>query len=346
MTWIKFGVLVEDESLVDMLCDKLIAADILEFEVVGVDFEMPLLEGELPPDEGFELNGSKPGVRVYVTQNEVGEEKIARIRGIEFGFDVEFSLETMNEEDWAESWKQYFKPIFVGEKIIICPEWEQAPENTDRIVFRINPGMSFGTGSHETTRLCISQLERFVTPDTTVLDLGCGSGILSVIACLLGANSALGVDIDPNSAKIAKENAAMNAVPNERYNAVAGNVLDEDFAAGLPQGLPKNAGFSRNFLGKRRNNEACELFGPNLSENEQSGVCFDVVVANIISDIIIKIAAPTRDLVAENGVFIVSGIILERLDEVKAALEAAGFEVKNVQTEKDWVVLVCEVKNA
>jgi len=303
MTWIKFGILVEDEKLVDQLCDKLIANDISEFEIVGVDFEMPLLEGELPPDEGFELNESRPEVRVYVTQNEVGEEKIARIRAIDFGFNVEFSLETMNEEDWAESWKQYFKPIFVGEKIIICPEWEQPPENTDRIVFRINPGMSFGTGSHETTRLCIAQLERFVTPDATVLDLGCGSGILSVIACLLGAKSALGIDIDPNSAKIAKENAAMNAVPNERYNAVAGNVLDEDFAANLPR--------------------------------------YDIVVANIISDIIIKIAAPARNLIAENGVFIVSGVILERLDEVREALESAGFEIKNVETEKDWVVIVC-----
>jgi len=298
MNYIKLIISTATDRL-EALCDKLCAADITEFEVAGADFGIPLNDGELPPDEDFALGGAIPSVCVYVAQDE--PEKIEEIKQIDFGFDVNFATETINHEDWANSWKDFFKPIFVGEKIIICPEWEVAPTNTDRTVFYINPGMSFGTGSHETTRLCIQQLERFVTSDTTVLDLGCGSGILSVIACLLGAKSAVAVDIDPQSAETAKENAGKNGISAERYQAFAGDVLNDGFIGGK----------------------------------------YDIVVANIVSDIIIKIADRARGLVAENGVFIAGGIIIDRLDEVKSALEASGFEVKNVDIDGEWAVLVC-----
>ncbi|MCL2837565.1 MAG: 50S ribosomal protein L11 methyltransferase [Oscillospiraceae bacterium] len=299
MNYIKLMISTTGDRL-DALCDRLCGADIAEFEVVGADFGVPLNDGELPPDEDFALGGAEPAVCVYVAQNEA--EKIEEIKQIEFGFDVNFTTETINHEDWANSWKQYFKPIFVGEKIIICPEWEVAPTDTGRTVFYINPGMSFGTGSHETTRLCIQQLERFVTADTTVLDLGCGSGILSVIACLLGAKSAVAVDIDPQSAETARENADKNGISSERYQAFAGDVLSDGFIDGK----------------------------------------YDIVVANIVADIIIKIAGKARDLIAENGVFIAGGIIIDRLDEVKSALEASGFTIKSVEIDGEWAVLVCD----
>jgi len=320
MNWIKLTISVDDTSLIEPLCDKLVAADISEFEIVGNNADIPLLEGELPPDEIDDLNETLPAVCVYVTQNSVGEEKIEAIKALDFDFDIKLATEIINEEDWANSWKQYFKPIFVGEKIIICPEWEIAPENTGRIVFTINPGMSFGTGSHETTRLCIVQLERYVTANTTVLDLGCGSGILSVIACLLGAKSAVAVDIDPNAAEVALCNAEKNGISSERYTAFAANVLEDSavdvsyVGADDPVRLYKRECFARKY---------------------------DIVVANIVSDIIIKIAAKAKALLADGGVFIAGGIITERLDEVKSALVSAGFEIKNIEIEGDWAVLVC-----
>jgi len=302
MNWTKLTIEVENADLLEQLCDILCANDISEFEIIGNNIDIPLRDGELPPDNVEAINGDSPAVCVYVTANEHGAEKLAKICEIDFGFDVKFSTDTMNEEDWANSWKQYFKPIFVGEKIVICPEWETPPE-TDRIIFIINPGMSFGTGSHETTRLCIEQLEKFVIKDTTVLDLGCGSGILSVIACQLGAKSAVAVDIDPNSAETSMENARKNGISAERYKAFAYDVLDDK---------PLN--------GK-----------------------YDIVVANIVSDIIIRLASKARELVAENGVFIAGGIITDRFDEVKSAIENAGFKIKDVKIENDWAVLVCAI---
>jgi len=304
MNWTKLTILPENGNadLLESLCDKLVAADISEFEIIGNNIDIPLQIGELPPDNIEAINGDSPAVVVYLSANDHGNEKLTKIRAINFGFDVNFVTETVNEEDWANSWKQYFKPIFVGEKIIICPEWEQPPENTDRIIFTINPGMSFGTGSHETTRLCIQQLELLVTPDTTVFDIGCGSGILSVIACQLGAKSAVAVDIDPNACDTAKENAAKNGISSERYTAFAYDVLADD--------------------------------SPKINNK------YDIVVANIVSDIIIRIAHKTRELVADNGVFIASGIITDRLDEVKSAIENAGFTIQNIEIENDWAVIV------
>ena len=304
MNWTKLTITIAngDADLLEPLCDKLVAADISEFEIIGNNIDIPLRDGELPPDNIEAINGDSPAVCVYVTANEFGDKKLKTIREIDFGFDVEFLTDTMNEEDWANSWKQYFKPIFVGEKIVICPEWETPPE-TDRIIFTINPGMSFGTGSHETTRLCIEQLEKFVTTDKTILDLGCGSGILSVIACQLGVKSAVAVDIDPNAAETSTENARKNGISDERYKAFAYDVLGDE---------PLN--------GK-----------------------YDIVVANIVSDIIIRLADKARELVADNGVFIAGGIITDRLDEVKSAIESAGFSIQNIEIENDWAVLVCAV---
>ena len=303
MNYTKITISVENTELIERLCDQLCADDITEFEIIAPNIGAPLNDGELPPDAISPAKEAPTAVNIYVEQNSEGEEKIAQIQQLDFGFDVKFMIEEVCEEDWANNWKEFFKPIFVGEKIIICPEWETAPEDTNRTVFYINPGMSFGTGSHETTRLCIAQLERYVTDDTSVLDLGCGSGILSVIACLLGASCATAVDIDADSVKTAKENAEKNNVPSEKYQAFVGNVSDDDFTL--------------------------------------NGAKYDVVVANIVADIIIKICKKTRDLVVENGVFIAGGIILDRLDEVKSAVIASGFEIKDIEIDGEWAVIVC-----
>lgn len=156
-------------------------------------------------------------IKIYVSDNAAGhdmlravQESLRQLKEMdekqEYG-SLKTALSNMDEEDWANNWKQYFKPLTVGEKILICPEWETVEKNSERIVFSIDPGMSFGTGSHHTTQLCIEELEQYITPETGLLDLGCGSGILSIISLLLGAKDATAVDIDPNAVDIAYRNA-------------------------------------------------------------------------------------------------------------------------------------------
>lgn len=220
---------------------------------------------------------------------------------------LEIHIDNMKEEDWANNWKKYFHPLEVGEKILIKPEWEELKDNTDRIVFNINPGMSFGTGGHYTTQLCIETLEKYIKPGVKVLDLGCGSGILSIISLLLGADSAFAVDIDPNAVDIAYQNAGMNDVDISKYTVKAGDIITNT----------------------ELQNE--------IAKNE-----YDVVVANIVADVIIALAPKAREYMKKGGVFITSGIIEDRVDDVKAALEKCGFEINSIKQRKDWVSIVCK----
>ena len=177
---------------------------------------------------------------------------------------------------------------------------------TDRVVFNIEPGMSFGTGSHYTTQLCIESLEKYITQGVKMLDLGCGSGILSIISLLLGADMAVAVDIDPNAVDTAYQNADRNGVDRSKYKVLSGNVLtDSDIQA-------------------------------EISKNK-----YEVVAANIVADVIIGLAPKAKEYMAENGVFITSGIISDRLDDVKNALYENGFNIVSINQRKDWVSIVC-----
>ncbi|MBR1735980.1 MAG: 50S ribosomal protein L11 methyltransferase, partial [Firmicutes bacterium] len=175
-------------------------------------------------------------------------------------------------------------------------------EPTDRIVFNVNPGMSFGTGSHETTQLCIEALEDVVKPGDEILDLGCGSGILSIISLLLGAKSAVAVDIDENAKKTAYENAALNGIGEENYTVFSGNVIDDEK-------LRDEIGYGK----------------------------YDVAVANIIADVICAIAPTVKKELKKDGIFIASGIIKDRIEDVYAALEENGFTVIDTSVKDEWV---------
>ena len=268
-----------------------------------------------------ELIKSKEGetkVSAYVSDNPAGYEMLAAVKSTlaelkELDTDNEFGrldLETsaLNEEDWANNWKKYFHPMEIGEKILIKPEWEELSEETDRVVFNINPGMTFGTGSHYTTQLCIESLEKYITEGSEMLDLGCGSGILSVISLMLGAKKAVAVDIDPNAVDIAYANSERNGVDKSKYSVYAGNILTDE-----------------------------EL-------QRKIGGKYDVVAANIVADVIIGLTPKAREYMKEDGVFITSGIIEDRTDDVKAALEENGFEIVEVKQRKDWVSIVCRQK--
>lgn len=240
------------------------------------------------------------GIRGSMAElNEINEDNI-------FGrLDVE--IQGTKTEDWANVWKQYFHPIEIGEKLLIKPEWEELKAPTDRIVFNINPGMSFGTGSHQTTQLCLEQLEKYITPGCRMLDLGCGSGILSVVSLLLGAEEAFAVDIDPNCIDTAYENSDMNNIDRSRYTVISGNVVTDPEIKKV------------------------------LSQHK-----YEVVAANIVADVIIGLAPTAREYMKEDGVFITSGIIDGRQEEVKAALIAQGFTVVDMQRRKDWWSIVCK----
>lgn len=256
-------------------------------------------------------------VIAYVSDDISGRELLAAIRGsvaeLKSMEDSEaygrlaVEIEGTKSEDWANAWKQYFHTMEIGEKILVKPEWEELKEPTDRVVFNINPGMSFGTGSHETTQLCLSQLEKYVTPGCKMLDLGCGSGILSVVSLLLGAEEAVAVDIDPNCIDAAYENSDMNGIPREKYTVLSGNVVTDSDV--------------KKIISKYK---------------------YEVVAANIVADVIISLAPAAREYMKEDGVFITSGIIDGRQDEVKEALQAAGFTIADMQRRKDWWSIVCK----
>ncbi|MDR1206439.1 MAG: 50S ribosomal protein L11 methyltransferase [Peptococcaceae bacterium] len=254
-------------------------------------------------------------VKVYVSDREEGHAALRAVRdgmralpGILPELDLgrlEVEVVPVREEDWANNWKQYFKPFPVGRRLMIKPSWESCETAEGRILLEIDPGSVFGTGLHETTQLCLEQLERYVKPDMSVLDVGCGSGILAAAACLFGAGRAVGVDMEPGAAETVARNAAGNGIPLERMRVYTGNILTD---AGL-----------RETLGQE---------GP-----------FDLVLANIMADVIMEAAPWIPGWLKPGGVCLASGIIEERGPEVVRALESAGLALLDVVKKKDWLAL-------
>lgn len=239
------------------------------------------------------------------------EESFEELRGMDVGIDLgslNIVVRLTDDEDWENNWKIYYKPLEIGERLLVRPSWEQA-EDTNRTVLSLDPGMAFGTGSHHTTRMCLEFLEKTVKDGDDMIDLGCGSGILSIGALLLGAKEALAVDIDPIAEKIAYENAAMNDITPDNYTVLIGDVLSD-----------------------------AEL---------QEKLCakqYDVVAANIVASVIIELTKLVPRMIKPDGHYIMSGIIGERLDEVLAALDENGFEVLEVRAGDDWRAVMARPK--
>lgn len=246
-------------------------------------------------------------VKLYVTDDEDGQ---AQLKQWLSGIDRPYSAVPLGENDWAHSWQKYYKPMPIGDRLYIVPEWErEVPVPEGRVPLYLNPGLTFGTGSHASTQLCLTGLERYVVPGRPVLDLGCGSGILSIAALALGASEAAAVDIDPKAVNVAYENAALNGIGKDRYTVRAGNVLaDEGLSAELAR-------------------EDCAL-----------------VLANIVADVIIPLSAQAGRFLAEDGVFLCSGIIDTRAAEVRAALEHNGLEVLEQLEQNGWVAFAARKK--
>ena len=207
---------------------------------------------------------------------------------------------SVNEDDWANNWKKYYHPIRVGKNLVIKPSWIDYEKQENDIIVELDPGMAFGTGTHETTRMCMTHLEKYINKNSRVLDVGCGSGILSITSLLIGAKEVTGVDIDPVAVKVAIENGEMNNFRAPQYNIKRGNLVDE------AQGK------------------------------------YDVIVANIIADVIIAVCGDVKQFVADDGVFISSGIICDRKEDVKKAFAEQGYTIVEELEEGEWVSFVCK----
>ena len=254
---------------------------------------------DLIDEELLQKDKSVPYVHIYISPEENPAEALAFLDERYKSEGIAYEIETDNCEqaDWINNWKKYFKPIPVGEKLLIRPVWEDEFDDMGRAVLNLEPGVAFGSGTHETTRLCLAALEKYVDENTDMLDVGCGSGILSVAALLLGAKSATGVDIDRLAVKTAAENGKMNGFDESRYTVLHGNLTDK-------------------ISGK-----------------------FHLICANIVADAIIMLSENIADFMYPDSVYIVSGIIDLREQEVRTALEGYGFEVTARYEEGGWICM-------
>ncbi len=317
MNWLQIAIHTTAEGI-DPVCNALTAVGIVGFEIEDKDDFNTFLEEnhqywDYVDESLYREKQGETKVKVYIEDDSAAQEKKALIRSAldaikdegNYG-DLECTTENLAQEDWENSWRQYFKPLYVGDNIIIKPHWESVENAEGKLVFEIDPGMTFGSGQHETTRMCVEALEKVIKKGMTVADLGCGSGILSIISLLLGASFAYAADIDPNCMKTAYENAALNNVGRDIYTVECGNVLSD-------RALQKK-----------------------LSDRK-----YDIVVANIVADVIIPLSGMARSFMKQGGYFICSGIIDFREPEVERALRENGFITEEIKHDGDWYAFVC-----
>ena len=308
--WLEVAVNTTPDRL-DQVCAKLAAAGmdslVIEDEQEFLSFlEQNRQYWDYVDQELLDRMKGVTRVKFYVTDDEDGKKQLEQYTR---GLDQEFTATPLTDNDWAYSWQKYYKPLEIGTRLYVVPQWlREEPAPAGRVPFYLNPGLTFGTGSHASTQLCLEGVEEHTVPGRDVLDLGCGSGILSIAALCLGAKSAIAVDIDPKAVGVAYENAALNGIGEDRYTVRAGNVLsDRSLAAELAR--------------KR----------------------YHLVLANIVADVIIPLAPQVPGLLEEDGVFLCSGIIDTRAREVEEALKRAGLTVTRKREKNGWAALEARV---
>lgn len=247
---------------------------------------------------------NKATIHIYISPEESPAEAVAFLseRYNAEGIKHEIDLSVCRNQDWENNWKEYFKPMPVGRKLLIRPVWDNDYDAGDRAVLDIEPGLAFGSGGHDTTRLCLETLENHITTDTELLDIGCGSGILGVAGLLLGAKSTTGVDIDELAVKTARENGEMNGFTEPKFTVFQGNLIDK-------------------VTGK-----------------------YDIVVANIVADIIVMFTKDVGKFLKDDGLYITSGIIDTREQDVLDAFDNYGFEVVGRHESSGWLCFETRLK--
>ncbi len=310
-TWIEVRVITKSEAL------EPVSGIFYGLDCKGVAIEDPndILEREQGPltwdfadINVLEHKGEVAVVKAYFSEEDNIEEVLEYINkkmvelkdlGIDTGL-AKIESEKMYEEDWANNWKKYYKPTKIGERIVVKPTWEEYDATEDELVLELDPGMAFGTGTHETTRMCIQALDDYVKEDSVVFDVGCGSGILAIAAAKLGAKKAVGVDLDPVAVESAKENVGFNNLDN------------------------------------------IEILYGNLVEVIEGKA--EIVVANIIAEVICILTEDVKRVLKEDGYFITSGIIHDRVDMVTNKLKETGFEVVEINKDGEWNCIVAKLK--
>ena len=265
-------------------------------------------------DESFDLDTLRADIACELTRLEaffpVGTKQI--------------TIGHTEDKDWMENWKQFFKPFRLYDNIVSKPTWETVEDlKDDDMVVEIDPGIAFGTGSHETTKLCIGQLKKYLKPGDTVFDVGCGSGILSIISAMLGAGFVHGMDIDEIAVRASIENAELNKLGADQIKFSCGNLLEDNYIGkGTTFELDKNA-----------------IKG---MQHMTADMQYDIVVANILADVIIPLSGVVRPFMKENGLFITSGIIADKEADVVAAMKENGFDIVDVVHMNDWVSVIAK----
>ena len=317
MEWTEVNIYTTTPAI-DLLCSMLEDIGIKGFAIRDAEDFNEFLQNkngqwDYIDDDLMGLSQCETCITVYLPDNNQGKDMLLAIRSMltelkandtdnSYGRLVA-ELSSIREEDWANNWKKYFKPIEIGEKLIIKPSWENCSNDDNRKIIEIDPASSFGTGQHHTTRLCLELLEKSLNQGDRVLDMGCGSGILSIGAMLLGAENAVAVDIEENASVTAMENALKNNIPKEKYTTYFGNILTDS----------------------------------KLADKIDSK--YDIIVANIVADVLIAMKDYFVRYIKNNGILIVSGIITERMDEVINAISSVGFEMLEVNTKEGWAAV-------
>lgn len=287
---VPYGIYIEDYSDMLELVPQIAHIDLIDEELLARSRTEAILHLYLPPDE------NPAEAADFLTRRLEAE-------GIPYRMETD---QTLAEEDWANAWKRFYHPTHLGERLVVCPSWEQYAPAPQELVMTLDPGMAFGSGTHHTTRLCCELLEHLPVEGARVLDMGTGSGILSIAALMLGAEEAVGMDIDRVAVRTAAENAAENGFGTDRFTAVAADLVHQPLGEELTRGG------------------------------------FDIVLANIVADVIIALAPAIARHLKPGGHLVASGIILLRREEVIAALEAEGLTVAGDREQEGWCALLMQ----
>ena len=310
MKWNKFTLKTTTES------EDIVSSMLMDLGIQGIEIEdkIPLTQSdkeqmfvdilpEIEADDGVAY------ISFYLEEDEDKEEVLANVKKEleEMRAYTNVGACTIEESqtedvDWVNNWKQYFHQFYVDD-VLIIPSWEEVkPEDEDKMIIHIDPGTAFGTGMHETTQLCIRQIRKYVTPDTTILDVGCGSGILGMLALKFGAKYSVGTDLDPCAIDATYENMEVNGITKDQYEVMIGNIIDD-------KEVQDKVGYEK----------------------------YDIVVANILADVLVPLTPVILHQLKTGGIYITSGIIDAKEETVVEAVKEAGLEVLEVTYQGEWV---------
>lgn len=310
MKWNKFRLKTTTEA------EDIVSSMLMDLGIQGVEIEdkVPLTQSdkeqmfvdilpEIEADDGVAYLSFylEPGEDKEKILSQIRQELEAMSSYVNVG-ECRIDESETEDVDWVNNWKQYFHQFYVDD-ILIIPSWEQVkPEDTDKMVIHIDPGTAFGTGMHETTQLCIRQIRKYVTEKTRILDVGCGSGILGMLALKFGAAYSVGTDLDPCAIEATYENMEVNGIAKDQYEVMIGNIIDD-------KAVQDKVGYG----------------------------CYDIVVANILADVLVQLTPVVVNQMKSGGIYITSGIIDDKEQTVTDAVKAAGLEVLDVTYQGEWV---------